>query len=129
MAKILIAEDEKMMSEYIASALLAQGHEVYVSPNGEHALETLQNNNGFDLLISDIKMPKMDGRQLIEAVFKQKELADIPIIIMSGYVGIMEINDLLEAGAKAFLPKPIGLKELFEYVDHALKRRYLKISV
>ena len=123
MAKILIAEDEKMVSTYLATALSNQGHEVYVSPNGEHALETLQNNNGFDLLISDMKMPKMDGRQLIKSILEQKELAGIPIIIMSGYVRIAEIEDLLKAGAEAFLTKPVSVNDLEEYVDHALKYR------
>lgn len=123
MAKILIAEDEKMVATYLAAVLEDLGHEAYVSPNGEHALETLQNNDGFDLLITDMKMPKMDGRQLVESILKQKELADIPIIIMSGYVGIVEIDDLLKAGAEAFLTKPVSLKDLEEYVDHALKSR------
>ncbi len=123
MARILIAEDEKMLGTYLAAALGNLGHEVYVSPDGKHALETLQNNAGFDLLISDIKMPKMDGRQLIESVLQQEELADIPIIIMSGYVRISEIADLLKAGARAFLTKPVSLKELEEYVDQVLKCR------
>lgn len=123
MARILVAEDEKSIGTLLVYALGSQGHEVYVSPNGEHALETLEHNESFDLLICDMKMPKMDGRQLIEALSRQEDLADIPIIIMSGYVSMAEIDDLLQAGAEAFLAKPINLTELEKAVYDALKFR------
>jgi len=123
MAKILIAEDEKSISSFLAFVLHDLGHEVYVSPNGEHALEALQNNHGFDLLICDIKMPKMNGRELIETVQRQEDFLDISIIIMSGYVTPAEIEDLLKAGAEGFLTKPINLTELKRVVNDALKSR------
>lgn len=120
MARILIADDEEMMASYLAAALENKGHEVHLSPNGEHALETLQNAGRFDLLLSDMKMPKMDGRQLIESVFQQEKLADLPIIIMSGYVSLDEIDDLLKAGALAYLPKPINLQDLEKIIAYAM---------
>ena len=73
MARILIAEDDEMVSNSLVAALEDLDHEVCVSPNGEHALETLLNSAGFDLLISDMQMPKMGGRQLVESVQKQKK--------------------------------------------------------
>lgn len=123
MARILVAEDEKSIGTFLVHALESQGHVVYVSPNGEHALETLQHNDGFELLICDLKMPRMDGRQLIEALRQREDFADLPIIIMSGYASIEEIDDLLEAGAEAFLAKPINLKELEKFIYDALKFR------
>ena len=120
MGRILIAEDEISVSNILAMAIQDMGHEVYVSPNGEHALETLQHNEKFDLLISDMKMPKMDGRQLLEEVYKRDEFADLPVIIISGYVRLAEIDDLLKAGAMAFLPKPLKLDELESYVNSAV---------
>ena len=123
MARILIAEDEETLSYLMAAAISDRGHSVDVSPDGEHALNTLQTGERYDLLITDIKMPKMDGRQLIEAVQKQKRLADLPIIIMSGYVGMAELDDLLEAGAIAFLSKPVNLTVLEEYINFAIKGR------
>ena len=121
MGRILIAEDEKTVSSLLVAAIQDMGHEAYVSPNGEHALETLQHNDDFDLLISDMQMPKMDGRQLITEVHKQKALANLPIIIISGYVRLAEIDDLLKNGAMAFLPKPLKLEELEGYINSAVK--------
>ena len=120
MARILIAEDEETVSSLLEFVLSAKGHEVSVSPDGEHALETLRNREAFpafDLLLTDIKMPRMDGRQLIKSVQSQEGLADIPIIIMAGYVGVAEMDDLLESGVTAYLSKPINLKVLEGHIN------------
>jgi two-component system chemotaxis sensor kinase CheA len=117
MGRILIAEDEETVSSLLEFIISSKGHEVHVSPDGEHALKTLQGGEDFDLLLTDIKMPKMDGRQLIESLQKQEKLADLPIVIMSGYVGIEEMEDLLKAGVKAYLPKPVNLKELDAHIN------------
>jgi len=63
-------------------------------------------------LISDIMMPEMDGRQLIQTLRGDSGLKDLPIIIMSAVVGIKQISDLLDLGASLFQPKPIDLTEL-----------------
>jgi DNA-binding NtrC family response regulator len=117
MARILIADDEESISSSLAEFLGDVGHEVYVSPNGEHALEALQNSEGFDLLVTDMQMPKMGGVDLIKSVRSQEELADLPIIIMSGGTSMAEVDKLLKAGAMAFLSKPVNLKVLEGYVN------------
>ena len=121
MGRILIAEDEESISSILEAVICEQGHEVYLSPDGEHALETLMHNEPFDLLITDIKMPKMDGRKLIESVQKRKEFDGLPIIIMSGYVSMAEIDDLIKAGAKAYLSKPINMKVLEAYIKEIVR--------
>ena len=121
MAKILIAEDEKSISDHLAFVLGEWGHVVFVSPNGRHALETLKNIGGFDLLICDMKMPKMNGRELIESIQKQDFFTDIAIIILSGYVSEAEVEDLLKAGVAAFLTKPINLAEFERSINDTLK--------
>ena len=121
MARILIAEDDESISSSLVAALDDMEHEGYVSPNGEHALETLQNSGGFDLLISDMQMPKMGGRQLVESVQKHKKLSDIPIIMMSANISMIEVDDLLRAGAMAILSKPIDLAALEGYINSAVK--------
>ncbi len=129
MGHILIAEDEESISSLLTAAIGDMGHEVHVSPNGKHALETLRNNADIDLLITDMKMPKLDGRQLIKAIKKEAELVNLPIIIMSGYIGMSEIDDLLSAGALAFLSKPINLKTLEDYIDFAFKKKSAPTSI
>ena len=123
MARILIVDDQKFVRNLLRESLEKLGHEAYVSPDGEHALETLQGREEFDLLITDMVMPKMNGHQLIDAVRKQEELADIPIIIMSGRTSMAEVDKLLKAGALAFLSKPVSLEVLAGYVNSIVKTR------
>ena len=80
-------------------------------------------NQDIDLLITDFSMPEMDGRRLIQRIRNSSNLKQIPIIIVSGVVGPKEIADVLEAGATAFLPKPLKVKDIKEYIN-----RYLKLG-
>ncbi len=119
MAKILIAEDDSTTRLMLARALESMGHQILLSPDGAHALETLECNPGISLLISDMVMPKMDGRALINAV-RQRGLK-VTLVIMSAVVGVREIADLLDQGATFFLAKPIRIAELREYVARGVE--------
>jgi len=121
MGRILVVDDEESISSMLEVVIGDQGHDVMISPDGEHALQRLTQSERFDLVITDIKMPKMDGRQLITSVRQKKEFSDLPIIIMSGYVGMAEIDDLMKSGAKAYLSKPINLKVLEAYIKDIVK--------
>ena len=83
MSTILVAEDDKAARRMAVSTLKKMGHIVFASPNGRHAYETLQVNEGIDLVLTDIMMPEMDGRQLIKKIREGTEFAAVPIIAMS----------------------------------------------
>jgi CheY-like chemotaxis protein len=119
MAKILVAEDDPTTRLLLSRTLEALGHRVHLSPDGRHALATLECNPGFDLLISDMVMPEMDGRALINAV--RRRGLKLTIVIMSAVVGVKEIADLLARGATFFLAKPIKIDELREYVARGVE--------
>ncbi len=93
-------------------------HQVLISPDGRHALASLECNPGIELLITDMVMPEMDGRALINAVRERGH--KLSIVIMSAVVGVRGIADLLDHGASFFLPKPVKLSELREYVDRSV---------
>jgi CheY-like chemotaxis protein len=112
MAKILIAEDDPITQVMVLKIVEKMGHIAFISPNGKHAYDALNAQNSFSLLITDIMMPEMDGRQLIQTLRGTSEFKELPIIIMSAVVGIKEISDLLELGATYFQPKPLDLKDL-----------------
>jgi CheY-like chemotaxis protein len=120
MAKILIAEDEIVSQKTLYKVIEDMGHMAFVSPNGRHAWETLKANPDFQLLITDVSMPEMDGRELIKKVRDNDNMKDIPIIIISGVVTVSEILNLLEIGATVFLAKPVKLQEIREYIARYL---------
>jgi len=79
MVKILIAEDDAVTQKMVSSAVEDMGYVAIISPNGKHAYETLKANEDINLLISDIMMPEMDGKQLIQTLRGDTEFKDLPI--------------------------------------------------
>ena len=120
MAKVLVVEDEEGVRWGIAKMLEAIGHVAIQSRNGYRALDVLEDNDDIELIVTDVSMPEMDGRQLIKTLRGREDTARIPIIIVSGAVGPKEIDDVLATGATAFLPKPVTIAALREYVDRYL---------
>ncbi|MFK4765540.1 response regulator [Desulfobaculum sp. SPO524] len=121
MARILIAEDDYVAQLTVSKMVIKLGHTPFVSPNGRHAYEALKAANNFDLLITDIMMPEMDGQQLIKTLRGDSEFMKLPVIIMSAVVGVKDISSLLELGATFFLAKPMQEEELAHYIDRCLE--------
>ncbi len=120
MAKILIAEDDTVSQKMAKKIVEKSGHTVFISPNGRHAFETLKANMDFKMLITDYVMPEMDGRELVIAVRNELKYQKLPIILMSAYITVKEISDLLAKGATAFQAKPLNEKEFIETVNRYL---------
>ncbi|WP_272700366.1 response regulator [Desulfovibrio sp. Fe33] len=120
MAKILIAEDDRISRKLAVKIVEELGHTAFVSPHGKHAYETLMAGNDIDLLLTDIMMPEMDGRQLIQTLRGDQRFHDLPIVIMSAVVGINDISNLLKLGATLFLAKPLQREELRDYITRCL---------
>jgi CheY-like chemotaxis protein len=123
MAKILIAEDDRISQKLAVKIVEEMGHTAFVSPHGKHAYEALTACNEFDLLLTDIMMPEMDGQQLIKTLRGDQQFTGFPIIIMSAVVGMSEISNLLKLGATLFLAKPLERKELQAYVNRCLAKK------
>ncbi len=120
MLKILIVDDDPVMRRLLAKAIAPLELTAFFASDGLHALDALRCNQDFDLMITDISMPLLDGRLLIYTVKNDPQLKDIPILIMSGVVGMGEIADLLDLGAAKFIPKPFNMQTLREDVMSTL---------
>jgi CheY-like chemotaxis protein len=107
--RILIVDDDASIRRLLEGALASLEAELQFCSDGLHALDALRCNRSFDLLITDVKMPVMDGRQLVTAVLADPELAGMPILVTSGIVSGREVSDLLHAGVCGFLAKPLNL--------------------
>ena len=118
MARILVAEDEVALREFITRALTHHGHEVVAVADGAEALMALQSSESFDLLLTDIVMPVMDGIAL--ALKVTKELPDIRILMMTGYAAERQRAYNLEMLIHDVIAKPFTLDEICENVAEAL---------
>lgn len=121
MARILIAEDDVATRMVAGKMLEKMGHIPVFSPDGQHALETLQIDAGIQLLVTDVMMPRMDGRALIKTLRGTERHRKLPVIVISAVVGPREIADLLDLGASRFQPKPLDMGELRENIELALR--------
>jgi len=117
--RILIAEDEIAVRALVTRALTQDGHEVVATSDGSEALEAFANANGrFDLLLTDIKMPAMDGIALALAV--ARENPELPILLMTGYADQRERASGLDALIHDVISKPFTLGEIQYAVAGAL---------
>jgi CheY-like chemotaxis protein len=115
--RILVADDDEMVRQVLVRYLAGQGMEVSAASDGQEALD-LFSSHPFDLVISDLRMPGMDGLQLLHAI-KGLNPA-IPFIFISGYGDIPTVVETLKAGADNFLGKPVEMNELAKVVKQAL---------
>lgn len=116
--KILLLEDEQMLSEAIHEYLLALGHRVTLFYNGSEALEHLKKET-FDLLILDINVPGIDGLELLEALHILK--IRTPALYISALVDIEGISRAYDLGCYDYLKKPFHLKELALRIDKVMQ--------
>ncbi|GAB1416334.1 sigma-54 dependent transcriptional regulator [Paludibacter sp.] len=119
MAKILIIDDERSIRNTLKDILEFEKHQVMLAENGKIGLE-LASNNLFDVIFSDIKMPEMDGIEVL-ATLKEKEV-EAPVIMISGHGNIETAVECIKKGAFDFIEKPIDLNRLLITVRNALDK-------
>jgi len=119
MSRILLAEDEEALRAFIARALAQDGHEVIAAADGGEALDVLTREQGrFDLLLTDIRMPVMDGIAL--ALAAARDHPDLIILLMTGYADQRERAHGLDALIHDVIAKPSSLTEIRKAVQEAL---------
>ena len=117
MARILITEDEDSLRAFVARALRLDGHETVEAADGAEGLEAL-NGGGFDLLLSDIRMPVMDGIELAHKAFASQP--GLKILLMTGYAEQRERADDLMEKIVDVVSKPFSLPDIRKAVALAL---------
>ena len=121
MAKILIAEDERDIRDLLAFTLRFAGHEVFTATNGEEALEMASKVNP-DLILMDVRMPRMTGYEACKAMKANSDLKDIPVVFLSAKGQENEIQQGLDAGAEKYLLKPFAPDYLTVQVKEILAK-------
>lgn len=113
---ILIVDDEPFIRKFLSKYLSGKNYSIVTADNGENALEKLD-SEPFDLVLTDLRMPKMGGRELLQIM--SENYPEIPKIVLTGYGTSEDIILALQTGAYDFLTKPITD---FGILDHSIKR-------
>ena len=121
MAKILIAEDERDIRDLVAFTLRFAGYEVFSAANGEEAVALAPQVNP-DLILMDVRMPRMTGYEACRILKLDPDLKDIPIVFLSAKGQEAEIQQGLEAGAEEYLLKPFAPDQLTSRVKTILAK-------
>ncbi|KYK45447.1 MFS transporter [Bradyrhizobium liaoningense] len=122
MPKILIADDEDSMRQLVARAIAMDGHETVTAQDGAEALEILIREDGaFDLLLTDIQMPVMDGIAL--ALSAARDFPDLTILLMTGFADQRERASNLNALVHDVVTKPFSVADIRTAVADALAAR------
>lgn len=122
-SSILVADDEPGIRELLTWELGAQGHCVETASDGADALERIRKQD-FDVLISDVRMPKLDGVEVLRAV--RKLAPDTEVVIATGFAEVEYAIECVRHGAFDFVQKPFHVAELLAIVARAIERRRLR---
>ena len=127
MSKILIVEDEASIRRVLVKILSEEdkSHEIYEAEDGLIALNKIKKEN-FDLVLCDIKMPKMDGIEVLE--FTKKIKPETPIVMISGHGDLDTAVDSMKKGAYDYISKPPDLNRLLNTVRNAIDKKNLTIE-
>ena len=121
--KILVVDDEQSMTQFLSIVLRKEGYSVATVNNGREALEKVK-TEGFDVVITDIKMPGMDGIQLLHGIKKHDPA--LPVIIMTAYASQQSAIDAVNLGAFQYLIKNAKNDEIKLIVRNALEMRKVR---
>ena len=121
--KILVVDDEQSMTQFLGIVLRKEGYQVTTVNSGRDALEKIR-MEPFDIVISDIKMPGMDGIQLLQGI--KKHDPNIPVVLMTAYASQQSAIDAVNMGAFQYLLKNAKNDEIRLAVRNALEIRKVK---
>lgn len=128
--RILVVEDDDAVAQAYAVLLEMEGYSSTLASDGAQALTLLHENPlSYDLIISDLMMPNMDGYELCQAVKSNDDTKDIPFVIISSLSTLAEKLKGFEAGADDYVPKPVDGKILAAKIDRALDMRVKNLQL
>ena len=116
MTKILIAEDDRDIRELIVISLTYAGYEVVSASDGQQAVDLIIEETP-DLIMLDVRMPRLTGFEALEQIKERPEFKDTPVVILSAKGQEAEIQKGLDLGANQYILKPFSPDELIKKID------------
>jgi len=122
MSKILVVDDDKPIRGTLKEILEYEGYEVDVAPSGQIALEMVEKNH-FDIVLCDIKMPKIDGLEVLDRIVEIT--SDTQVIMITGHGNVETAVDAIKRGAYDFIEKPLDLNRMLITLRNAMDKSNL----
>ena len=122
MKKITVIDDEKDLVETIKSFLGIRGYDISFAYNGEDGLKVIREEKP-DVVVLDVMMPKMDGRDVLVQMKKEETLKDIPVLLLTAKEEDIHREYCIEMGAYEFIPKPYNGKILLRQIDKIFEKK------
>ena len=119
---ILFAEDEEPVRDMLVVALRLSGYRSVPCFDGQDAVDRLATESDVNLVLVDLRMPRLDGLGVIRHVRATPSLAHLPVVAMSAYSDDLQQREVTDAGADAFLPKPFTIQQLVTVIDRFAPR-------
>jgi CheY-like chemotaxis protein len=123
MKKILVVDDEELITKSLLKLLTTEGYNATVVRSGKEAIEKVKKDN-FDLIISDVRMPERDGIDTIceiRAYLREKGKDQIPEILITGYADAQKYDQAVKLGVIEYLYKPFDREEFLRVIKNAIK--------
>ncbi|MBQ7472644.1 MAG: response regulator [Prevotella sp.] len=118
--RIMVVDDDKDLADYLI-AELSPWYKFFYQPNGKEALKELLTQPGmYDLVISDVMMPEMDGITLLKRIKQNPNISELPVILLTSKSEIENRLEGLRYGADAYIPKPFNLEEVHLQIDNLI---------
>jgi len=122
-ANILVVDDESVLRRFLSAALEAKGYTVTTSSNGEDALDLIR-QNPYDVVISDVVMPGINGLELVSAAKEINPRCDV--VLITAYASVDRAADAMERGAADFVMKPLQVDQIHFVIQRVLAQRRLR---
>ncbi len=121
MPKILVIEDNSYLQNMLSERLTAAGFQVICADNGRIGLELVQSCHP-DLVLSDIKMPEMDGYEFLKALRQTVDMAALPVVLLTGEMVPISLSQSRQLGINDYLTKPVEVSLLIHVIKEQLVR-------
>ncbi len=115
---ILIVDDEEIIREFLLE-VLGEDYRISVACDGDEAIEKIKKKK-FDLIITDLKMPRVSGEEVVK--FARQQDPHYQVVVISGYSTLFSVSDSAKSGACAFLSKPFSISDLMKTVTDCIEQ-------
>ena len=119
LTRVLVVDDDRVIQQLLEVNLELEGYEVKRAENGEEALKLVREFKP-DVMLLDVMMPKLDGREVCRRIKADPKTAHVPVIFLSARAQDMDVNSGLELGASAYITKPFDPVDLLQTVERVL---------